>query len=372
MASEVYFTKAGAAHFTDSILTRLEKLFDRAGAGSIIKQDELVAVKTHFGEPGNVTFIPPVYAGRITERIKICGGRPFITDTNTLYVGGRSNSADHTVSAMKNGFSYSTIGAPIVISDGLLGGDYVDVEIGLENIKKAKIASGIYWADSMIVLSHVKMHLNTSLGAALKNLGMGCASRGGKQEQHSGNVPGIKKENCTACSECVSWCSFEAITVEDTVKIDEDKCAGCGECIAVCRFDALECRWDGGSEKLQEKMAEYAFAAVKNKKGKVFYFNFLLNITPDCDCLPSSGKIITPDIGILASFDPVAIDAASADLIKKAAVIEENVKDRSGSDMNYAGKDNFKLVWPNLDHNVQLDYAEKIGLGSKDYELVEE
>ncbi|MFW6210671.1 MAG: DUF362 domain-containing protein, partial [bacterium] len=360
MSSEVYFTKAGAKHFGDSILTRLEKLFDRAGAGSIIKQDELVAVKTHFGEPGNVTFTPPVYAGKIIDRIKLCGGVPFMTDTATLYTGGRSNAASHITSAVKNGFSYSTINAPVIISDGLLGGDFVDVEIGLENIKKAKIASGIYWADSMIVMSHAKMHLEACLGAALKNLGMGCASRSGKQAQHSGNVPGIKKENCTACGECASWCNFGAITVNDTASIDEEKCAGCGECISVCRHGALESKWDGGSEKLQKRMAEYALAAVKNKKGKVFYFNFVMNITPNCDCLPSSGKTITPDIGILASFDPVAIDAASADLISSEAAIDANVKDNPEYDYSYAGKDNFKMVWPKLNHRVQIDYAEKI------------
>ncbi len=372
MKSEVYFIQSGAYYFEDSILNRLVKLFDRCGAGSIIKENELVAVKSHFGEKGNVSFVSPVYYRTIIERIKQCGGIPFLTDTNTMYVGERNNSVRHIITALKNGFSYATTEAPIIISDGLRGTDYVEIEINKKHIKKAKIASGIYWADSLVVISHVKMHLATSMGGALKNVGMGCASRGGKQEQHSGNVPGIDKDKCTGCGECSEWCNYGAIKVVNRkAEIDKEKCAGCGECLAVCRFEAIFSNWDESSKNLQEKIVEYVYAVLKNKKNKAVYFNFLINITPDCDCLPSSGKYIVPDIGILASFDPVAIDAASAYLINKSEPISSNLKGRVKYDLSYADKNKFKMVYPKLDYSTQIDYAVELGLGSKEFELIE-
>ena len=189
MKSNVYFLEFGASYFEDSILNRLDKLFKKCGAQNIIKKDELIAIKGHFGESGNVSFVSPVYYRRIVDKVKESCGLPFLTDTNTMYVGERNNSVKHLINAVKNGFSYTTLGAPVIISDGLRGTDYVEIEVNQKHIKKAKIASGIYWADSMIVLSHTKMHLAASFGGAIKNIGMGCASRGGKQEQHSGNMP---------------------------------------------------------------------------------------------------------------------------------------------------------------------------------------
>ncbi len=372
MKSEVYFTEFGAYHFEDSILNRLTKLFDRSGAGSIIKENELVAVKGHFGEQGNVSFVSPVYYRTIIERIKQCGGLPFLTDTNTMYSGERNNAVKHLITALKHGFSYATLEAPIIISDGLRGTDYVEVEINKKHIKKAKVASGIYWADSLVVLSHVKMHLSASMGGTIKNIGMGCASRGGKQEQHSGNFPGIDRDKCTGCGECSQWCNHNAISVVNKkARVDKDKCTGCGECLAVCRFEAIFSNWDEDSKNLQEKMAEYTYAVLQNKKGKVIYFNFLINITPDCDCLPSTGKYVVPDIGILASFDPVAIDAASAFLINKSETISSNLKGRVKYDLSYADTNKFKMVYPKLDFSIQLDYAAELGLGSKEFEIIE-
>jgi uncharacterized Fe-S center protein len=372
MKSNVYFIEFGASYFEDSILNRLDKLFKKCGAQNIIKKDELIAIKGHFGESGNVSFVSPVYYRRIVDKVKESGGLPFLTDTNTMYVGERNNSVKHLINAVKNGFSYTTLGAPVIISDGLRGTDYVEIEVNQKHIKKAKIASGIYWADSMIVLSHTKMHLAASFGGAIKNIGMGCASRGGKQEQHSGNMPGIDKEKCTGCGECEKWCNFDAIHVVDKkAQIDKNKCAGCGECLAVCRFSAVFSNWDASSISLQEKMVEYAGAVLKNKKDKIVFFNFLINITPDCDCLPSSGKYLVPDIGILASFDPVAIDAASVYLINKAQPIDTNLKGRVKYDLSYKDKDKFKMVYPKLDWRVQIDYAEEIGLGTKEFELIE-
>jgi len=372
MKSEVYFTRAGAQNFNDSIIDRLVKMFDRVGAGSIIKEKEFVALKGHFGEEGNVSFVSPVYYRPIADRVKTCGGSPFLTDTNTLYGGQRNHAVNHINVALKHGFSYATVGAPVIIADGLLGKDFVEVPINKKHVKKAKVASAVYWADSMIVITHCKGHMITGLGGAIKNVGMGCASRGGKQEQHSGTHPNVSKKKCTACKLCEKWCDAKAITVIDGVAvIDEKKCTGCGECIAVCRFDAIDSRWDEEAPLVQEKMAEYAYAVLQNKKDKVVYFNFIINVTPECDCMPSSDNYLIPDIGILASFDPVAIDAASIELTNKAKAIDMNIADKKGYDLKYTEKDKFKMVHPEIDWKYQINYAFELGLGNKEYELLE-
>ncbi len=372
MKSEVYFTRVGAQNFNDSILDRLVKMFDRVGAGSIIKQNEFVAIKAHFGEEGNVSFVSPVYYRAIADRIKNCGGTPFLTDTNTLYVGERNHAVKHLNVAIKHGFSFATIGAPVIIADGLLGTDFIEVPVNKRHVKKAKIASAVYWADSMVVVTHCKGHMITGMGGAIKNVGMGCAARAGKQEQHSGTHPKVLNKKCTGCKLCAEWCNFQAISIIDgKAFIDEKKCSGCGECIAVCRFDAIDSRWDAEAPLMQEKMVEYAYAALQNKKDKVVYFNFVMNVTPECDCMPSSDNFLIPDIGILASFDPVAIDAASIDVINKAKTINENVSDKKGYDLRHSEKDKFKMVHPDIDWKYQINYAAELGLGNKDYELLE-
>jgi len=369
--SEVFFTRFGASHFNDSIISRLEKMFDRAGAGSIIKENELCAVKAHFGERGNVSFISPVYYRAIIDRIKLCGGSPFVADTNTLYVGARNNAVKHLETAAMHGFNSATLGAPVLIADGLRGTDFVDVEINQKNIKKAHIGSAFYWADSMIVISHVKAHMMSGMGAAIKNLSMGCGSRAGKQEQHSGANPAVNEAKCTACGECLSWCNFSAIEMGMKARINELKCSGCGECVAACKFDAIEPNWETELPGMQEKMAEYALAAIANKKNKVFYFNFIINVTPECDCAPSSGAFLVPDIGILGSFDPVAIDTASAFLVNGASAIDHNVNGVKGYDLRHKEKDKFRMAHPDTVWQVQLEHAEKIGLGKREYELIE-
>ncbi|MCE5299934.1 MAG: DUF362 domain-containing protein [Spirochaetia bacterium] len=372
MPGEVYFTRFGAPGNDDSILNRLAKMFDRVGAGAIIKQNENVAVKAHFGEQGNVSFVSPLYYRTIVDRIKACGGNPFLTDTNTLYVGERNNAVKHLNTALRHGFAYATAGAPVMIADGLSGMDAVEVQINGDHVKKAKVASAIYWANAMIVVSHCKGHMMTAMGGAIKNLGMGCAARAGKQDQHSGNVPKFRTDNCTGCEECVAWCNFGALKIVDGRVInDPSKCAGCGECIPACRFDAIDSNWDTDLVRMNEKMAEYAAAAMNNKKNKAVFFNFVLNVTPECDCMPSSDNYLVPDIGILASFDPVAIDKASVDLVNKASVIRENVEGKEGFDLQYAEKDKFRIAHPKLDWSVQLKHAEKMGLGSMDYEIIE-
>jgi uncharacterized Fe-S center protein len=372
MKSEVFLTRFGAANLEDSILARLTKLFDRVGAGGIIKENDVVAVKGHFGEEGNVSFIPPIFYRTIIDRIKICGGQPFVSDTNTLYVGERNNAVKHLNLALRHGFSYATINAPVLIADGLTGMDFVEEEINLKHVKKAKVASAYYWANTMVVISHCKGHMITSLGGAIKNIGMGCAPRPGKQEQHSGSTPKFKSKHCIGCGECVKWCNYQAIRIENKKAVnDKSKCVGCGKCIAACRYNAIDTFWDSDVEKMNEKMAEYAFAVMKSKKDKIVFFNFLMNVTPECDCTPSSDRYLVPDIGILASFDPVAIDHASVELINSVSVINENIKDKKEYNLDYAKTDKFKMAHSNLNWKTQLKYGQEIGLGNMDYELIE-
>lgn len=372
MKSEVYCTKFGAENMDDSILNRLVKLFDRVGTGGIIKENDMVAVKAHFGEEGNISYISPIFYRTIIDRIKICGGKPFISDTNTLYVGERNNAIKHLNLALKHGFSFATVNAPVLIADGMTGMDFVEETINLKHIKKAKIASAFYWANAIVVLSHCKGHMLTSMGGAIKNIGMGCAARPGKQEQHSGSAPKFKSEFCIGCGECVKWCNFNAIKIKNKKAInDPSKCIGCGECIAACRYDAIDTFWDSDITKMNEKMVEYAYAVIKSIKNKIVFFNFLMNITPECDCMPSTDKYIVPDIGILASFDPVAIDCASVELINSTAIINENIKDKKSYNIKYSNKDKFKMIHPELNWKTQLEYGQKIGLGNMDYELIE-
>lgn len=358
--SKVYFS---SLHGKKSWLDKTSKLFDRAGFRSIIEPGDIVAIKVHFGEPGNTAYLSPIFVRRIVDKVKKAGGKPFLTDSNTLYVGARSNAVDHLVSAIENGFSYATVGAPIIIADGINGKDYVAVNIEGKHIKEAKIGSAVYHADAMIVLTHFKGHELTGFGGAIKNIGMGIGCRSAKQIMHSDVLPQVQDDKCTSCSKCIEWCPTEAITVFSTAKIDHAKCQGCGECTVTCPSGAIAINWMTEPSVTQEKIVEFAWAAIKNKSGKVGYFNFVLNVSPDCDCWGWNEAPIVPDIGILASFDPIAIDQASVDLVNNAqGLLGGRLKDMQHEDkfMSLTG----------IDWRPQLAYGEEIGLGTRSYTLV--
>lgn len=370
MASQVYFTDMRSGSHKESLPRKLRGIFERAAFSRLFGEGELVAVKLHFGETGNLGFIHPVLVRQVVDKVKENKGRPFLVDTNTLYVGSRSNSVDHLETALKNGFSYATVGAPLIIADGLFGKNFVEVEINQKNFKKVKIASDIFNAPSMLVMSHVKGHIATGFGGALKNLGMGCGNRGGKQMMHSVVKPEVNSENCTGCGTCLKWCPVEAISQKQERKkavIDRDLCIGCGECTAACQYEAIKIRWQSETDQLQERMVEFALGAVTSKEKKTGYINFVINVTPDCDCHSWSDAPIVPDVGILASTDPVALDQASLDLINRQTGLV-------GTKLttNYTpGQDKFSGIRSKIDHTVQLKYAEEIGLGVRSYELIE-
>ncbi|MBZ4672692.1 MAG: 4Fe-4S ferredoxin [Deferribacteraceae bacterium] len=353
MQSKVYFSSLNNKKF-NSPLNKIKKLFNRLEPSRYFGKKSLVAIKTHFGELGNTAFINPVYIRPIAETLIQLGVNPYLTDTNTLYVGMRTNSVDHLKNAYLNGFNFSTLQLPVIIADGLRGENSVSVPIKGELLKSVKLAADIINADGMVVVSHFKGHEVSGFGGAIKNLSMGCASREGKLEMHSISVPSVHEDKCTSCGRCLFACAHNAITINPKAKINEN-CTGCARCIAVCPEEAIGINWNETSENTQLKMAEYAFGVNEALKGKILYVNILTNISPACDCYPGNDAPITGDIGFLSSTDPVAIDMASFDLVKKAMGVNA---------------DPFKEIYSYLDSMIQLKHAEKLGLGSCSYELI--
>jgi len=345
-------------------LKKLIKLLEVAGLNNRVDKNSLVGLKLHFGEKGNSTYIRPLYVKKIARFIEEGGGKPFLFDTTTLYRGARANAVDHIKTAIENGFN---IGYPIIIGDGLLGDQKRKVKIEQKQIKKASIAEVVFSLDTLVSIAHFKGHQLSAFGGTIKNIAMGCASKEGKLEMHSSVCPYIVQTKCISCGICLANCPVNAISIDGTAIIDAEKCIGCGSCIAVCREGAIRIKWDIAQETFQERLAEYCYAVTRLKKEKIFYINVLMNITPYCDCFPTSFMPVVPDIGVVVSNDPVAIDQASCDLVNNSAGIE-------GSKLKRAfkkGEDKFRDLFPDVDWAYGLEYAESIGLGSRKYILEE-
>lgn len=367
MKSTVYFAGIRARSPADSKQNKINRLFDAAGFSELMNRGDLVAIKLHFGERGNDSYVNPIFVRPIVEKVRALHARPFLTDTNTLYGGSRANAVDHLRTAEEHGFSQAVAGAPAIIADGLQGDDFHEVLINKKHFSRVKIAGEIASADSMIVISHFKAHLPAGFGGAIKNLGMGCAPALGKADQHSAR-PIFNTDTCIGCRACAEHCPRGAITVEKKIKaVNMELCTGCGKCLRMCPVHALDFDWFVQVPPFMERMTEYAFGALAGKKGHAGFFNFLLNITPDCDCVPWSDAPLVPDIGILASEDPVAIDQASCDLVNQQAGFINSALQKN----HEPGKDKFLGVWENTIGQIQLDYGDEIGLGSKDYRLIE-
>jgi uncharacterized Fe-S center protein len=366
MKSPVYFTSLRAFSEHESTTAKVQRLFDHAGFAGIIAPHDKTAIKLHFGEQGNDGFISPVYVRQVVEKVKACGGLPFLTDTNTLYLGTRSNAVEHIGTAILHGFDYAVAGAPVIIADGLNGKNIRRVEIQKKHFAEVSIAGDIAAADSMIVLSHFKGHIASGFGGAIKNLGMGCAPREGKRAQHNAR-PFTIPEKCTGCAACMKVCPEKAICVKKKKSaINQELCIGCFECMHACPDHAIDINWEMEIPQFIERLAEYAYGAVAGKENKVGFMNFLIRITPDCDCFPFSDAPIVPDIGILASTDPVAIDAASFDLVNQ----QHGFSDSLLTGHHHKGEDKFKGVHAQTDGYRQVQYAEEIGMGQSSYELI--
>ncbi len=366
--SNVYFTNLRTSP-GKSLPDKMEALVKKAGINDIDFEKKFAAIKIHFGEPGNLAYLRPNYAARIVKIIKSRGGLPFVTDANTLYSGQRSNAVQHLDAAMVNGYNPLVLGCNTIIADGLKGTEYREIEINKKNCKKAMIASAIADADIIISMNHFKGHEMTGFGGALKNIGMGSASRGGKLEIHCTSKPQIVKEKCVGCGQCVKNCVHSAVQLNSTKKaeINYDLCVGCGQCIAVCMYGASIPVWDGSAKVSNEKIAEYSYAVLKDKPN--FHINFIMNVSPDCDCWGTNDAALVADIGIAASKDPVALDRACVDIVNKAPALAGS--SLLENDKKFIeGHDKFTCIHPQTDWKVCLEYAEKIGLGTQNYELI--
>lgn len=355
MTSSVHFIAADSHEPAETLAEKAKKIYLATGFNERLAENDFTALKIHFGEAGNTGHIRPQWLVKLIWEVRQRTRHAFLTDSNTLYVGNRSNSIDHLRLAWSHGFTPETTGLPVIIADGLIGRDKQEPRSAQARTASSKIASAILDADALITLTHVTGHVQTGLGAAIKNVGMGCASRAGKLEQHSVTHPRVAAKQCRNCGLCLDFCPEAAIAqAEGHVVIEPAKCIGCGECLVACKHGAIKMKWDEDSLRLQEKMAEYALRVCRHFKDKTVFVSFLTRVTKDCDCMAKSAKPITADIGILASLDPVAVDQAAADLL---------VARGGGRDPLRAGYD--------IDWSAQLAHGERIGLGSRRYDLVE-
>ena len=364
MASKVYWSDMRTPEGGASLLDKLKKLIRAAEFGTIPMDNKYVAIKMHFGEPGNLAFLRPNWAKVVVDEVKTAGGKPFLTDCNTLYPGRRKDALEHLEAAQENGFSPLTVGCQILIGDGLRGTEeiYVPVEGG-EYVKEAKIGAAIMEADVFISLSHFKGHEATGFGGALKNIGMGCGSRAGKMEQHADGKPVVKEKACIGCRRCAKACGQSAISYpQGKAVIDYNKCVGCGRCIGSCPMDAIQEGQSSSNEMLCRKMAEYAKAVCQNRP--CFHISIVTDVSPVCDCYGSNDLPIVPNIGMFAALDPVALDQACADAVNAAPVIPGSCIGQ------HPHGDHFHAANPDTAWAVTLDHAQKLGMGSREYELV--
>lgn len=391
MASKVYFTNLRAKP-NSNLLQKLERIVKRAGFEQIDFKDKFVALKIHFGEYGNMAYIRPNYAAVIVRLIKELGGKPFLTDSNTLYSGSRSNAVDHLHTAMVNGFNSIATGCDVIIADGLKGKDERIVDVDGKFCPEPKIGAAIADADIVISLTHFKGHEMAGFGGALKNLGMGSGSVAGKRDMHSSAQPKVNAEKCIGCRICEQGCAHGAIKVVESAEaknklgklavIDYEKCVGCGQCVAICGTTAAEMSSEESGIILNYKIDEYTKAVLKDKQQ--FHISFIMNVSPECDCWAHNDAAIVPDLGMACSFDPVALDQACADLVKAAPILttdnqlnhhhhEEECECHchEHEHEHHMGEDKFHLLHPNTNWQAGLRYAEEIGLGTREYELVE-
>ena len=371
--SKVYFTDF-RARTGEGLPAKLKRLMKKAGFASMDMEGKFVAIKMHFGELGNISYLRPNYAKAVADMVKEAGGIPFLTDCNTLYPGSRKNAIEHMYCAWENGFTPMTVGCPVIIGDGLKGTDDIAVPVkGGTYIKEAKIGRAIMDADIFISLTHFKGHETVGFGGTIKNIGMGCGSRAGKKDQHSNGKPTIDPEVCRGCKRCMRECANQGLEFDETTKkmqVNAENCLGCGRCLGACNFDAIQFVNDAATKELNCRMAEYAKAVVDGRPN--FHISLIVDVSPYCDCHGENDAPILPNVGMLVSFDPLALDQACADLCLKQqplpnSVLSDNMKKADFCDHH----DHFENTTVDSEYKSCLEHGEEIGLGSREYELIE-
>lgn len=368
MASQVFFWNLRASSKAP-MDKRLRALLKAAKAEQYIEEGDLTAIKLHFGEQGTTGFLRPLWIKPILDFITQAGGKPFLTDASTLYVGQRGEAVSHALCAARHGWDPLILNAPVIIADGLRGEFEETVHVGGKHLDEVYIAGAIAEADFLVSLNHFKGHELAGYGGALKNLGMGSASKKGKMQQHFSTGPLTKEDLCEACEACIRVCNTGALYLDETsgkIALEPEKCVGCGGCFVACRHGGLEVDWKVGVQDFLERMMEYTKGVLDTKKTPCLHVNFVMDVVPDCDCVGFTDAPICPDIGVLLSFDPVAVDQASMDLVDQAQPLYP-------SQLPFGvtpGQSKFAAIHTRVPQDFGLAYAEEIGLGSREYELI--
>ena len=367
MAAKVYRSSL-RANLRRNLLNKVDVLLDKIGLTAALGPKTLTAVKLHFGEAGNTSFVRPVFVRQVVQAILKTGAPAFVTDTSTLYRGSRGDAVTHLQTAAHHGFTEATLGAPVLIADGLRAraGEMVPIKGLLHD--SVPIADAIARADALVSVAHFKLHEATGFGGALKNIGMGSGTREGKLMMHSSVSPSVNADECVGDGICVRACTFEAISLVDRkARIDKNKCTGCAECLGVCPENAIGIAWNQALDVLAKTMVEFAAGAMAGKQGRCFFVNFATQISPACDCYGMNDAPITNDLGIFASTDPVAVDQACVDALQRAAGVPGTALKKAFA----PGEDKIKDIYPKVPYLAQLEHAEELGLGERAYELIE-
>ncbi len=348
---------------------RIRRLLKKSEIAGYLRPEDLLALKIHFGEQGTTGFISPRLIKPFVEFFRKCGTKPFLTDTNTLYTGQRGESVSHSMQAADHGFDPNLLGAPVIIADGLKSGNQATLQYPGRHFENFYLAGDIVEADRIVNLSHFKGHPLTGFGGALKNLGMGCATRKGKMQQHCDLGPLVNKELCQGCGECIHVCSPGALSLntEGVIDLDDKLCTGCAACLHTCPTGALRVNWKVDVQRFLERMLEYAAAVIKTRRSPLLNINFVLQVSPGCDCENHTDSPLCPDIGILASYDPVALDKASLDLVNQATPLQpsrlpENIERK---------QDKFLALYEHVPLNHFFEYAKQLNLGDARYRLLQ-
>lgn len=354
MKAKVWFAPIKDGESPESVGRKAVKLADSAGLAEVVSKNALIGILQHVGEGKGIGYIKPPVTRALAARVEKLGGKPFLTGSSTLYRGRRSNACDHMMQAYEHGFTPSAINCPIIMCDGLRGADRLNVEVpNAGHCRTAYIGSAVALMEGLVVVTHPTGHPVAGFGAAMKNVAMGLASRGGKVSMHHGSHPDFLAERCTACGKCAKWCPEDAIVVKKRARLIAKKCIGCGQCFTVCPFDAIDFKWNVQGLGFQEKLVECC-AAVRSLLGeRILYVSVIQHFQKGCDCFSEPQEALCPDIGVVASRDVVAVDRATADLLMRA----------TGKDIvQEAGRREYRAMFA---------YAERFGLGCGEYELIE-